>query len=158
MNISGIEMRATLTKGGLSFKNSKQAIETLVHHLGEDVQVRVTVEPWEDRRSNAANRYYFGAIVTALAKATGHTKLEVHRYIKERLLAEPFYITDPDTGEILDECTVVPETRTMNKKRFTEFVQMAEPFAIEWGAQIDPDERRIYVEALAAESEESKES
>lgn len=38
----------------------------------------VRVKPWSKKRSNDANRYYFGVIVRTLASHCGYTEAEMH--------------------------------------------------------------------------------
>jgi|GEM_PF-4039082 len=38
----------------------------------------VRVKPWRKKRSNEANRYYFGVVVRTLAQHCGYTEAEMH--------------------------------------------------------------------------------
>ena len=57
-------------------------------------------------------------------------------YLKYRLNPQTVIVTDPTTGEILDEVTVGGSTKRMSVVAFSDYVTMAEALATELGIRI----------------------
>lgn len=93
----------------------------------------VTIEPVEDIRTERANRFYWGAVITA---AQQHLEFEGLRYSKEALhefLKRERYGYKPVAikGSVQ---FVAARSSKMTKKQFAEFVQWAEVYVMDnWG-------------------------
>jgi len=109
---------------------------------GEEILIQAEKVP--RLRSLRALRHYFGAIVTAICKKTGHSKEDVHEYLKMELNPKEF--PDLKTGEIK---TIGGSTRQMTSSEFAIFTAKAEEIA-EWvGAEIGTQEQ--YWDSLSKE-------
>lgn len=99
------------------------------HEDGTELLVQAERVP--PRRSLRANRYYFGAIVRAICEKTGHSREDVHEYLKQELNPKEF--PDLKTGEVK---TIGGSTRQMTSQEFSDFTTKAAEIA-EWvGAEI----------------------
>ena len=145
---------ATITSGGLIFKNQKQTLESLVGYFGEDAHLTVEMWLWEKRRSTASNRFYFGVIVRRIAEQQGMTVLDVHKALKFRLLQKPLMFIDVKTGEVIDEIVVGDDTHNMTQKEFNTFVRSAELFSTEFfGIDFTSEERNEFYNSLGPETD-----
>jgi len=145
---------ATITSGGLIFKNQKQTLESLVGYFGEDAHLTVEMWLWEKRRSTASNRFYFGVIVRRIAEQQGVAVLDVHKALKFRLLQKPLMFIDVKTGEVIDEIVVGDDTHNMTQKEFNTFVRSAELFSTEFfGIDFTSEERNDFYSTLGPETD-----
>src|SRR5512146_1950649 len=110
-------------------KDGKVTIETPLFEDGDLLIVQIDKVP--ERRSLKALRYYFGAVVKAISEKTGHTKEEIHEYLKLELNPKEF--SDLKTSEVR---TIGGSTRQMTKEEFTKFVHAAEEIANWAGATV----------------------
>lgn len=92
----------------------------------------VRLNPRRQKRSLNANSYYWAAYIPGwlewLREASGEpwiTKEQAHEELKRRVLGTKEVI-DKDTGEVL--ATMVPETHTMEKWEFNEYLDRAAEF------------------------------
>lgn len=98
------------------------------------LKVIMTIQAWTQRRSIAANNYYFGVLVEAFSEYTGYTKDECHAMLKQMFAIEKKFVCNEGTGEIIREVEVPLLTRGMSKKRFAEYVTSVEDFLLDIGA------------------------
>jgi hypothetical protein len=100
-------------------------------------KVILRIQTWTQRRSIAANNFYWSAIVTPIAEYTGHTKDEVHALLKAKFANETMYVVNEKTGEV-DETQVPVQTRSMPKDVFSRYVDMCKGYAVWLGIQLQP--------------------
>jgi hypothetical protein len=85
----------------------------------------IQMEPHRPRRSNQANRYYWGVVMPYLARMLSETSGEYfdseasHQWAKRRFLSKP--IINKNTGEDMD--VKVGRTPKMNSPEFTEYIE-----------------------------------
>jgi hypothetical protein len=96
-----------------------------------DLKIIITVQAWTQRRSIAANNYYFGVLVEAFSEYTGYTKDECHAMLKQMFAIERKFVCNEATGEIIREVEVPLLTRGMDKKRFAQYVTDVESFLLD---------------------------
>jgi CRISPR/Cas system CSM-associated protein Csm2 small subunit len=85
----------------------------------EGARIIVTIEKWRGRRSDQANRFYWGAVVDAISEHTGYEKSEVHS-----ILGMMFLLAEKDGRKY------VRSTATLNTAEFSEFLDRV----IRWAA------------------------
>lgn len=121
--------RATVDASGKV--QMSEAVRALMHkHLlslaGQDIAL--SAKRWKDKRSNQANRYYFGVVVPLLSDATGYERDEMHELLAMKFLRIQ---DDPITGS--PRRTRTPET---DSKAFAEYVDRCIRFASELGVYV----------------------
>ena len=100
---------------------------TLVDYLETLIGIRVElrVRPWRAQRSYEQLKYWFGVPMALLSEYTGYTKMQMH-YL---CLAECFGVVhDATTGH---EVPVVPASRHLSTKQFSELIEWCPPWAFE---------------------------
>lgn len=94
----------------------------------------IEMHPYKPRRSNAANRYWFGVCVKAFCayqREQGQmwSAERAHAFIVGEVLGK-VDVTNPKTGEVF---SVRKETHEMNSDAFSEFVELGHAWLAEWG-------------------------
>ena len=98
----------------------------------EGKDVNIIIEKFSANRTLRQNRRHFGALITAIAKHTGHTKEEIHDWVKAKFLRGTVEIE----GKVVE---IVKGSSGLNKDEFTEFMDKVERLAItDFGIVIDP--------------------
>ena len=64
-------------------------LKNFLKKIGEGMRVMIVVEKWYKKHSDKQRNYYFGVVVTELAKFTGFTLKEMHEALKAKFLIEP---------------------------------------------------------------------
>lgn len=97
-------------------------------------RVTVRVEIDRPKRSNRANRYYFGAVLKLIAEHTGDEPLDLHESLKRKF-------TQPIVLDVLGEQILVWRTSDDDSQEFYDFVEAVRHFAVtELGVETpDPD-------------------
>jgi hypothetical protein len=118
-------------------------------------RVSIAVEQEKDRRSVAANRYYWGIVVKLIAQETGQDPQDIHDDLRDRFLRKTVTYVDRRTG-LIQERTFSRGSSGLTVSEFYEFVEHARLFAAEFfGMRIpDPDPEYRQQRAAAMETEQ----
>lgn len=114
----------------------KRRFLTIVGTLIEPHEI--TIKPYRPRRSNTANRYWFGRCVKAFCqfqKDQGEhwTPERAHAFIVRNVLGE-VEVTNKLTGEtFLDR----HETHNMDSAEFSDFIERGHAWLAEWGIIVE---------------------
>lgn len=121
-------------------------IERVVHALEvlpEEKGWKVSVEEIKSERSLAQNAYLWVAY-TAISKATGYEKADIHEYICKRYFGTRVKQIPGGSIEVPIRTTTTDERgrrSVLNKVQFMELVEFVKRYAAEAGVYIqDPDE------------------
>lgn len=103
-------------------------------------RVTLTVEQGKDRRSAAANRFYWGVVIKLIAEETGQDPQDIHDDLRDRFLRKTILYTDKSTG-LIHEREFARGSSGLTVNEFYTFVEQARLFAAEFfGMRIpDPD-------------------
>jgi hypothetical protein len=109
---------------------NKKAIRQLFDRL-KDGKYLVEVNA-HNKRSNQANRYYFGLVIPLIQKGiedlgTELTKEECHEFLKAKFNYQE--IVNEQTGEFV---SIPRSTTTLNKEQFGEYISKIQQFAAEF--------------------------
>lgn len=102
---------------------------------------RVEICRHRQRRSDRANRYYWGVVVPAARQALYETQGEMfdpeesHEFLKALFLSKP--IVDKRTGELL--ATVVGSSAKLNTEQFSDYVEKVRLWLADYAGVILPD-------------------
>lgn len=101
---------------------------------GEKVEVRVRA--LTPKRSLAANNFYWGVIIPLLMEYTGEkTKEEQHAVLKAHFAAEPHFICNEKTGEII-ETKIGRSTASMTKAEFAQYIDHCIELCVDCGIRL----------------------
>lgn len=128
-------------------KDGKITVETPLFDEGTELIIEIDKLP--KMRTLRANRRYFAAVVNAICKKTGHTKSDVHEYLK--LTINPKKFPDLKTGEVK---IIGGSTRDMTSAEFLSFTNEAERISEFVGAEIGTEDQ--YWSALLDEAKRSE--
>jgi hypothetical protein len=118
-----------------------------------DGPVDVTIEKLLTTRSAQANRYYWGAVVKAIAEYTGYRPDEIHDTLKIKFLSKEVAFANGN-GEVIGEFVIGGSTRELNSVQFYEYVEAILAWALEtlelnilppdpeWRAQVERVKRQ----------------
>jgi hypothetical protein len=95
-----------------------------------DGPVDVTIEKLLATRSPQANRYYWGAVIKAIARHTGYTADETHDMLKIMFLPKELAVANYN-GEIVSEFVIGGSTRRLNSVDFYDYVERVRLWALE---------------------------
>src|SRR4051812_38837457 len=98
MPLSNYQTGARIEDGKLVLDDS-YAFKTAMWRMKEG-RVTVSVEQEKDRRSIAANRYYWGVVIKLIAEETGQHSQDIHDDLRDRFLRKTIVYTDKRTGLI----------------------------------------------------------
>lgn len=123
--------RAVITLG-------KMASRSFKHFLGtaKDGEYYVTIRQEKPKRTEAQNRYYWGAYLPIVAAETGYTKDELHAIAKEALLRSG--MTTAEFGGKVYQIPVYKfggSTTNMSTTEFSDFIERCETL---WGIAAPP--------------------
>ncbi len=105
--------------------------QVLAKHAGHEVDV--VFKRHREKRSDRANRYYFGVVIPLIADYCGYERDEMHEALAMKFLRIE---DDPITGTPRRQRT--PKT---DSKEFAEYVDRCRRFATELGVYVpDPGE------------------
>lgn len=97
------------------------------------MKVEVIVREWKPRRSNAANRYYWGVVLQLIAEDVGDDKESLHRFFKLKFLR-------PREIQIMGETfSVEPSTSELDAQQFHDYVKHVRLFALQERGIETPD-------------------
>lgn len=100
---------------------------------GKEVEVIIRIK--RAKRSNQANRYYWGVLLEKLSKHTGYKPEELHEMVKYKFLKEPL----PMVG------FRIQSTSELNTKQYEEFLSKCRMWGSELGCYIEkPNEVDFY--------------
>jgi hypothetical protein len=98
-------------------------------NIGFPLPCELTIAPYVPKRSTLANRYYW-EILTQAADQTGHTKEELHLFMRHKFLGA-------DNKLIFEQSfNMLPSTADLNVKDFSNYVRSVETFILESGFTI----------------------
>src|SRR5213075_1155179 len=98
----------------------------------------ITIERKSARRSDAANRYYFGVVVKTISDYTGYSPDETHAALKALHL--PKHLTFADgNGEVVGELVIGGSTRVLNTIEFSDFLANVRAWAHDYLGLTIPD-------------------
>lgn len=132
--------------GGKIQTNAKRLAAELKNR--RDCEIEIVIERKHATRSLAQNALYWSVYVYLIAEHTGHSKDEIHEYLKARFLPKQLRMVDAN-GELKDEYTVGQTTTKLNKIEFGAYLEDVAKFASEeLGLVIPParesiDDRRL---------------
>lgn len=106
-------------------------------------RVTITIEQERDRRSAAANRYYWGVVIKLIAEETGQSEMDIHDDLRDRFLRKTITYTDKRTG-LIHEREFSRGSSGLTVSEFYEFVEHARLFAAEFFGMRIPDPDREY--------------
>jgi hypothetical protein len=115
-----MQFRGRIEEGKLTLDNPSRFATYLSGITGA---VSVSVKPFKEARTDKQNNLYW-AYLTEMAKASGHTKEELHDFFKKR-----FNLKTIEVAGVIDE--VGGSTTRMNTAEFTQYVEKVEQFATE---------------------------
>lgn len=124
------QIGATRDEHGKLVVDSPESYKQAIRNL-DPGRYTVTIDNEEAKRSNAANRYLWGPIYSAIADYTGQSKEDIHDEMCARFTTRTINYTNPATGEIV-ELEVVTRTSGMKVGRFHAFVEQVKLFAAEF--------------------------
>lgn len=104
-----------------------------------NVPVVLTVEEYKDKRSNQANRYYWGVIVELIHRALNEGGFEVSREGTHDLLKFRFLKEDKPLGEDGEFITVIKSTTELDKEEFGAYIERCIQFAAEYLNVVIPE-------------------
>ncbi len=115
--------------GGLLVLDRPNDYNRLVRSLAGQF-IEVSLRKRKQQRSSQANKFYWSAIVPAIAEATGYTKDEAHEALKHHFLKE-----DGD-GPLVK----IRSTATLSVEEFSIYIEQvmafgATTFGIEWNME-----------------------
>jgi hypothetical protein len=114
--------------GKLKLRDQQRFLSTFTSW--PDGEVLCHFERAHANRSAQANRYYWGAVVNAIAEHTGYTPEETHEALKQMFLPKRCAMLDGN-GEIAGELVIGGSTTRLNKVEFGEYVTRCRDFAHE---------------------------
>lgn len=147
MPLSNYQTGATIKDGKLVLDDS-YAFKTAMWRMKDGARVTVSVEAEKDRRSAAANRYYWGVVIKLIAEETGQDAQDIHDDLRDRFLRKTITYEDKRSGQVRErEFARGSSGLTVNE--FYEFVEQARLFAAEFFGMRIPEPDREYREQRA---------
>jgi hypothetical protein len=122
---------ATVRNGKL-FIRERGHFDEQVRQMKEGWQLEVTVRRLRATRSQQANRYYWGVVLTTLVRHCDfqYTPEEMHEVLKAKFLPKTLAIHDGN-GEIVFEYVIGGSTRSMNTTQFSDYVRDIKQWALD---------------------------
>lgn len=106
-------------------------------------RVELSVDEESQRRSDQANRYYWGVVLTTMEESNiGYRKEEFHELMLAKFSTHTHYeIVDPRTGEVVEEYDITERSSTLSGRNFYRFVELVRQFLAEFYGVVteDPD-------------------
>ena len=103
-NMKTYEFRGEIKDGELKlrdFKAFNRAKESL-----EGEEIFLSLEKWYKKRSDRQNRYYWGHVIDELKKFSGHSRQEIHKFLKKKFLTSVEVLGEDIPGSTKDLDTV----------------------------------------------------
>lgn len=100
--------------------------------------VQVTLGPMSKRRTDRANRWYWGQILELMSVKTGHTPDELHEYCKARFIPKRLAICDGN-GVVIDDRVIGGSTTKLNTADMANYCEEIRRFAAEDLGLVIPD-------------------
>ena len=112
-------MRAYVARGPAQLQKAADVIRS----LNPEKVWQVEIGLYQEKRTLSQNKLYF-AVITEMARETGHSKAEMHAAMKRKFLP-PAIVT------VADEEIIVPaESSKLGKQKFSEYVEQVIAFAV----------------------------
>lgn len=128
---------AQIDKRGRIRVDSPEAFKRVALALaGQPAQI--TLGPVSRRRSDRANRWYWGQILELLSEHTGHTHDELHEYCKARFIPKRLAICDGN-GVVIDDRVVGGSTTKLSTADMAVYCDAIRQFAAEDLGLVIPD-------------------
>lgn len=109
--------------GRLQLSAGKEEFARGMRSMKRRMKVEVIVREAKSRRSNAANRYYWGVVLKLIADYTGDDVNSIHEFVKMKFLR-------PREIRILGETFAAPASSSeLDSQQFHEFVEQVRKFA-----------------------------
>lgn len=122
--------------------------KALLRFAGKRVIVRVQL--WTEKRSLAANNYYWAVVVEALHERSGFDKLYCHNWLKSKFNCEVALMVN-EHGEFVEQ--LVPlSTKNLSKQDFANYLDQCEAWIADFfNYQFQPysGDRYAYYEEAA---------
>lgn len=118
--------------------------------LSRRVPVVLTVEEYKGKRSNQANRYYWGIVVTLIRDGLKAQGIEATTESTHDLLKFRFLKDDKPIGADGEFVTLVKSTTELDTQAFGEYVEHCKRFAAEYLGVNIPDANEQAALELAA--------
>lgn len=96
------------------------------------VPVVLTVTEWKDKRSNQANKYYWGVVVELICAGMNDAGHEVTRKGTHELLKYRFLREDKPLGNDGEFVTTIKSTSELNREEFAQYIEHCQRFAAEY--------------------------
>lgn len=131
------EMGGTATETGIAL-DAPEAWKQAIRQFKPGTRIVARVETEKHTRTSRANRFYWSQVIKPISDHTGYEPDELHEYFKKQF--------NPREILIAGESDIVGgSTRTLDKKRFAEYIERIRRFAhIELGITLpEADEREV---------------
>lgn len=115
-------------------------------------RVEISIDEPSRRRSDRANRYYWGVVLTTMEESNiGYTKKEFHELMLAKFSTTRHYeILNPRTGEVVEEYDITDRSSTLTGKNFYRFVEQVRQFLAEFYGVVTEDPDPAYWQKRAA--------
>lgn len=130
------ETTGRVTGGKLQLRN-KAGMQAAVACF-PDGEVVLRLERLKAKRSNQANRWYWGQILHLISEHTGYDPEDLHEYFKQRFLPKRLALADGN-GEVKDDVVIGGSTTKLTTKEFAAYCERIRQFAAEELAVNIPD-------------------
>ncbi len=119
-----------------SFKDGKLQCQSFAAAVREfaakGCAVVLTIEEYRDKRSNQANRYYWGIVVDTIHRALKESGWEITKEGTHEMLRFRFLREDRPIGEDGEFVTTVRSTTELDRQEFGDYIEACCRFAAEY--------------------------
>lgn len=119
-----------------SFKDGKlrcPSFATAVREFAaKGCAVVLTIEEYRDKRSNQANRYYWGIVIDTIHRALKESGWEITKEGTHEMLRFRFLREDRPIGEDGEFVTTVRSTTELDRQEFGDYIEACCRFAAEY--------------------------
>ena len=119
-----------------SFKEGKLRCPSFASAIREfaakGCAVVLTIEEFKDKRSNQANRYYFGVVVDLIHRALKESGWDITKEGTHELLRFRFLRENRPIGEDGEFVTTVRSTTELDRQEFGDYIEACCRFAAEY--------------------------
>ena len=119
-----------------SFKDGKLRCPSFASAIREfaakGCAVVLTIEEFKDKRSNQANRYYFGVVVDLIHRALKESGWDITKEGTHELLRFRFLRENRPIGEDGEFVTTVRSTTELDRQEFGDYIEACCRFAAEY--------------------------
>lgn len=120
----------------LAAELEKGVIRTDLGHLKRllrgrsDSELEIVIQPKREKRSAAANAYYWSVVLNAISEYSGYDPNETHEAMKALFLPKELAFCDGN-GVVQGEIVIGGSTRKMTVSEFYDYVERVRRFAAE---------------------------